>query len=119
MKLNELVPIGTAVKELLAKPMKAKTAFKITVATKEVREHMNEFDSQREKLVKEYGTPSETQQGMYTFAVDKGALFTKELEDLLDEEVTIKPFTIKVTDIEDLEVQGETIAVLMPYLVEE
>lgn len=114
--LRKAIEISEAVRQLLDRPLKGKVAWKMTLATKEVRALFNEFQDTRTKLVREYGEPGEG--GNFRFTPESGAAFTRELEELLDEPVEFADFKIDIADIGELEINGNVLAALEPFIVE-
>lgn len=114
--MGEIATIGEAVKIIMTKPMKARVAFRIAVDTKPLREIVNEFDAQRRKLAEKYGEPLEG--GGVQVPMEKAPAYRAEMLALLNEDLDLPAFSLKLADIEDLELPAVHVAALAPYIVE-
>lgn len=122
MKLGALVDTRfiTAFNQLMEQDVSAKAAWNISKMSKQINEHIKEYEASRQKLLKKYGTLNED--GSYVldsannvvFKDGQGDLFQKELLELQDVDAVVHK--IKVDDIEDAKLSAISIEFLAPVL---
>lgn len=111
-----MAQLADAVRQIMAKPMKAKAAFRLSVGTKPLREQFNLYESARQDLFKRFGEPAEN--GMVKIRAESIDDFRKEMEDLARDDVEVADFRINLSDIEDIDIPGSVIETLAEYIVD-
>lgn len=116
MTVERMAQLADAVRQIMAKPMKAKAAFRLSVGTKPLREQFNLYESARQDLFKRFGEPAEN--GMVKIRAESIDDFRKEMEDLARDDVEVADFRINLSDIEDIDIPGSVIETLAEYIVD-
>lgn len=116
MTVERMAQLADAVRQVMAKPMKAKAAFRLAVGTKPLREQYNLYDSARQDLFKRFGEPAEN--GMVKIRAESMEDFRREMEDLARDDVEVADFRINLSDIEDIDIPGSVIETLAEYIVD-
>jgi len=79
--------------------LKLSTSYKVNKILAECKLAVAEFEQRRIELAKKYGTLSEDEK-QYTLEEETRELFSKELEEMLDEEVDMEFKKIPADDLE-------------------
>ncbi len=87
--LQEIYNLGQSLGKLLSQELPIKTAYKLLKFSKECSSELQTLEKARVKLVKQYA--GEKEEGKEVQVSDKNKeIFSKEFNDLLQEEVSIK-----------------------------
>jgi len=100
MKVSTLIGSVATLGKIDVMTLKLSTAYKVNKILAECKLAVAEFEQRRIELAKKYGTLSEDEQ-QYTFEDEARELFSKELEEMLDEEVDMEFKKIPAADLED------------------
>lgn len=87
---------------LVEQKLPIKIAFRLTRLITRLNEEYNNLDTQRRKLLAEYGTQikeSDPQNPSFTFDPEGQENFTKEFNELLDEKIEIEWEAISIEDL--------------------
>ena len=112
LKLSTIYQSIQALNELMSVKMKAKLAFKISTAVREINIPLEEFDKVRNKKIEEYGEKND--KGVAEIKPDSVNIikFNDELKELLEKEEDINIETISINEFENLEIQPQVFSVL-------
>lgn len=122
MKLGALVDTRfiAAFNQLMAQDVSVGVAYKINKVSKQINEHIKEYEENRQKLLKKYGNKNED--GTYivdtnnnvVFAEGQNDLFQAELKELQDIDVLIRK--IKVDELKDVKLSALSVEQLESVL---
>jgi len=100
LTLTELKSMEQPLTKLLEEKLPAKVGFKLSKVLKDFSKELSELETQREKLIREYGELSEESNQISITSPEKLESFHKEFGDLLKEEITFdyNPISIDLLD---------------------
>ena len=96
----------------------AKVNFYIQKNKKKIADLANEIEQARAQVIKNFGSPSEENDGKYFVPKDKIQEAQNELKDLLDIKQEIEIYLISINDIENLHFTMSQMEALM-FMIEE
>ena len=103
VKLSEVVGSVEALKNILALKLPIKVSYRISkLVSNQVEGELKEYNEQRNKLVKEFGT--ENEDGSTSVKEDRLKEFSEELQKLLDVDVKFDFEPIKLEEIENVDI---------------
>ena len=117
-KLSNVVYSISGLQILVDKPLKAKTAYRIKRIMDAVTSENVHVEKARNALVLKYAdkqTKEEIEKKLPLTVKTKIKEFHKEFEQLLDEEVELNCHKIPFSDIENIELSVQNLAVLEPW----
>lgn len=109
VKLSNIIDSTEALKALMTKPLKARTAFAVARIAREVEKEYNLFNQSRTELIQKYGEKDEngelkvTEEGNYTVSKDNIAEFNTSFQELLDTEIEINAEPVSMDDLGDVD----------------
>lgn len=105
-KLREVLEAQGALATLGTYDVPAKTAYRIGKLQRAVEREVRDFSKTREERVKKFGTEVDGKPGTYRLDPAKREAFTKEIDELLDEEVELEGVTkVNYVEIENLDLK--------------
>lgn len=124
VKLNDVIQSLKILKSISQKTLKGKVNFQLAKILRELNNEYNLFLKSRENLILKYGKKENGQliiddEGNY--GIDKEQLFNfnKELNELLDTNISLNAEKIILEDIEDIDFTIEQMIALSPFIKEE
>ena len=109
VKLSNIIDSTEALRTLMTKPLKARTAFAVARIAREVEKEYNLFNQSRTELIQKYGEKDEngelkvTEEGNYTVSKDNIAEFNASFQELLDTEIEINAEPVSMDDLGDVD----------------
>lgn len=109
VKLSNIIDSTEALKALMTKPLKARTAFAVARIAREVEKEYNLFNQSRTELIQKYGEKDEngelkvTEEGNYTVSKDNIAEFNTSFQELLDTEIEVNAEPVSMDDLGDVD----------------
>ncbi len=106
ISVSTLINCTQALNELIKKPLKIRTAYKIARLAREVSTELELFNNTKNSLVEKYGEHDEnnnliTENNSYKIREDKRKEFVEEYQDMMQQTIklNIEPITLK--ELED------------------
>jgi hypothetical protein len=121
--LRDVVNGLSALNVLVEQKLPVFSSFKLSLFLKNVSPVIESYEKERNKLVKEFGTPTMDKEGKetgnYTFPdAEKAKEFTDKINSLLDVEIDIGVPEIKVSDLGDISIEPKYLTSLIWLLKE-
>lgn len=108
MKLKQLVESTTALNKLVDQKLPIKVSFQLSTFLSKTNPELTNFDKLRTEKIQEYGErvikdgkPTEE----YTIPKDKVEEWSKEINELLEQEIDVKIPDIKIDDLGDINIE--------------
>ena len=105
MRLGDLVNVIESLNVLVQKPLKTAIGYKIAVFLKKVEPEYNTFTTKRDELIKSLGSSEDGQK--YLIKPENIQTYNDQFGELVETEVDIRPPKIKLSDIQDIEIEGK------------
>ena len=122
IKLQEVVNSIESLKTLSGLKIPVLESFKISLFLKNVSPSVESYEIERNKLVKELGTPvlddKKKETGNFNFEPDNAKKFNDKMKAILDVDVDVKIPEIKVSALGDIKIEPMTLTNLMWLLKE-
>lgn len=115
IKMNQLLNSSEALKTLVSLKVPAKTSYNISRIVSIVEKELEAFNAARTKCLDTLGTKEEDK---YTFTPETAKEFDTQMKELLEQEVVIDRHTIKLDDLNNVEVEASVLLTL-DWLIEE
>jgi hypothetical protein len=116
VNLRDLRAAQPAFQKLMNLDLPIKIAFKLSRIAKAVNDVYQDIERQREALVRKHG--AEAEHGSFAVKPENIAVFTKELDDFLNEgiEVDIEPVSLDtIVEVEDIKMSPLELLTLEPF----
>ena len=119
MKMKELVErLAPSMAHSAQAKLPGKVAYRLAKNIRAIQPELDAFNDARNKLMQELGKPSEDGQN-YLFEGENGEIFTKEINSLLDMEVTITLMRVSLDELQTISLEPGHVANLMDTVIYE
>ena len=105
-----------ALKTLMGKNLKAKTAYQIARLAREVEKEMNEVNKTYQEIVTKYGTPSEENPDEYVVPKEKIEEYNSEIGEFMSTELELNVNKVPMRELEDENFTPSEIIKLEPFM---
>lgn len=123
INVSTLVNCTQALNELIKKPLKIRTAYKIARLAREVSKELELFNNTKNSLIQKYGEHDEnnnliTENNNYKIREDKRKEFVEEYQDMMQQtiQLNIEPITLK--ELEDEKFTPQEISNIIDFIEE-
>lgn len=123
INVSTLVNCTQALNELIKKPLKIRTAYKIARLAREVSKELELFNNTKNSLIQKYGEHDEnnnliTENNSYKIREDKRKEFVEEYQDMMQQtiQLNIEPITLK--ELENEEFTPQEISNIIDFIEE-
>lgn len=99
LKLSEINMLSKTLEKIYNVEISATKAYKMLKLLKSIREEINNIEEIRKKLFEKYG---EEKNGQISIKQENINVFMKELNEMMNEEVTINTITFKLNELEEM-----------------
>ncbi len=120
--LNELLNVSSVMQELAKKPMKVKAAYKTAKMLNAIEKEYQLFQDARTKLIEKYGQRGDDgnlkidENGNYSVSNENLIAFNKELNEMLEEKVTLNANPLNVEELEEANFTPADMIALTPFM---
>jgi hypothetical protein len=115
--LANVINSQEAINRLLARPLPAKTAYKLNKIVRKLMPEFDDFNKIRNDLIKKYGEP--TGEGdNFQVIKENMPLYTSELDEVVKEEVEINCNPLTLDDLATCQITGQDMLALDYMIVE-
>ena len=111
MKLSAIIAAVPSIQLLAGSKLPAKASYRVAKALKVLQPELEEYETQRLKLAKQYGVPNADNTG-FDFTAENAPKFSAEMQTLLDEEVTITLTPVHIDDLGSLDIEPSHLVAL-------
>ena len=114
VKLTTVLESIEALKVLSSLPVKAKTSFRISRLVKQLDAHLETFQESRKSVIDRFQKEDEDEEGNKINVIPKENIeeYSKEITDLISEEVEIDVPVISLDDLGEIEIEAKHLSVL-------
>ena len=123
ISVSTLINCTQALNELIKKPLKIRTAYKIARLAREVSTELELFNNTKNSLVEKYGEHDEnnnliTENNSYKIREDKRKEFVEEYQDMMQQTIklNIEPITLK--ELEDERFTPQEVSSIIDFIEE-
>ena len=123
INVSTLINCTQALNELIKKPLKIRTAYKIARLAREVSKELELFNNTKNSLIQKYGEHDEnnnliTENNSYKIREDKRKEFVEEYQDMMQQtiQLNIEPITLK--ELENEEFTPQEISNIIDFIEE-
>jgi len=115
MKIAEIITAYECLAEIVKERIKSDVAFRIGLMSKKLESEYKSYMIKKDELIAQYGEEIEGQKSINQKS-PKWADFVKELNLILETDIDIHAYTIKLSLLKDLESVGHHILGIMPLI---
>jgi len=120
LKLTTLLEGVEALKVLTSLPLRARTSFRLAKLTKSLDSHLEIFQESRKEVIEKYQSEETDDNGNTKMVIpaDNIEEYSKEITELISEEVEIDVPEITLDDLGNIEIEAKHLSVL-DWLIKE
>lgn len=118
MKLGELLTVWDALSELVSKPLKTSVGYRLSVFLKKADVEYSLFVQKRNDLFKELGELTDGESA-YKIKEENMVKFRSEIESMLDTEIDLTFPKVKLSEIDNVELEGKHMLTLADVVIED
>jgi len=114
LTLRQIAPMINSLNSVMNLPLPARDSYRLGVAAKLIQERITVYEQARQNLVNKYGEKIE-QEGVIRVKPENIDSFSKEIENLLQEEVEVNITPIPISLLGEAKVSAVDMANLAPF----
>lgn len=123
ISVSTLINCTQALNELIKKPLKTKTAYKIARLAREVSRELELFNTTKEALIEKYGEHDAdnnliTENNTYKIRQDAREEFIKEYQEVMEQNINLNIEPISLKQLEDEKFTPQEISSILDFIEE-
>jgi len=122
MKLRDIVNSIESLKNLTSLKLPVVTSYKLSLFLNKLQPELTTWDTKKNELIKEYGTPKLDKDGKETdqfeFKGNKLKEFNEKIEEIVEQDISLEVPEIKISDLGNIEIETNKLAPLC-WLIKE
>lgn len=123
ISVSTLINCTDALNELIQKPLRTKTAYKIARLAREVSRELEIFNSAKNALIEKYGEHDEnnqliTENNNYKIKEDVRADFVEEYQEMMQQNISLNIEPIALKELEDEKFTPQEISSILDFIEE-
>lgn len=123
ISVSTLINCTEAINELIRKPLKTKTAYKIARLAREISRELELFNTTKDALVEKYGEHDENdklviENNTYKIREDARDEFVKEYKEMMEQSINLNVEPISLKELEDERFTPQEISSILDFIEE-